>query len=63
MYFGAAYYPEHWPEERWEADARLMQAAGINDVRMGEFAWSRIEPKEKLASLSRTQIEGVFLCG
>ncbi len=46
MYFGAAYYPEHWPEERWEVDARLMQAAGINGVRMGEFAWSKFEPQE-----------------
>jgi len=46
MYFGVAYYPEHWPEERWEVDARLMQEAGINGVRMGEFAWSKIEPRE-----------------
>ncbi len=46
MFFGAAYYPEHWPEERWEIDARLMQAAGINGVRMGEFAWSKFEPQE-----------------
>ena len=46
MYFGVAYYPEHWPEERWPVDARLMQEAGINGVRMGEFAWSKIEPRE-----------------
>jgi beta-galactosidase len=46
MYFGVAYYPEHWPEERWEVDAQLMRAAGINGVRMGEFAWSKIEPRE-----------------
>jgi beta-galactosidase len=46
MYFGLAYYPEHWPEERWPVDAQMMQAAHVNGVRMGEFAWSKIEPKE-----------------
>lgn len=46
MFFGVAYYPEHWPEERWAVDAELMQEAGINGVRMGEFAWSRFEPVE-----------------
>ena len=29
FYFGADYYPEHWPEERWPEDARLMADAGI----------------------------------
>jgi beta-galactosidase len=46
MYFGVAYYPEHWPEERWQVDAQLIQTAHINSVRMGEFAWSKIEPAE-----------------
>jgi beta-galactosidase len=44
--FGTDYYPEHWPEERWETDARLMKDMGIQIVRMAEFAWSRLEPKE-----------------
>ena len=39
-----AYYPEHWPRARWDVDARLMRDAGIGLVRMGEFAWSRLEP-------------------
>ena len=43
MYFGVAYYPEHWPEKRWAVDAKMMQDAGINGVRVGEFAWSKIE--------------------
>jgi beta-galactosidase len=43
---GTAWYPEQWPESRWEADLTLMQAAGIHMVRVGEFAWSRIEPAE-----------------
>lgn len=46
MYYGVQYYPEHWPESRWPVDARMMQAAGVNGVRMGEFAWSAIEPAE-----------------
>ncbi len=44
LYLGAAYYPEHWPEERWPEDIRLMREVGINVVRMAEFAWSTLEP-------------------
>jgi len=43
LYIGAAYYPEHWPETRWHEDLRLMQEAGLNVVRLGEFAWSTLE--------------------
>ncbi|MDO9086911.1 MAG: beta-galactosidase [Anaerolineaceae bacterium] len=43
FYFGADYYPEHWPEERWIEDARLMANAGFNVVRMAEFAWAKME--------------------
>ncbi len=43
MYFGACYYPEHWPEERWQTDVGMMKEAGFNLVRIGEFAWTRIE--------------------
>ena len=46
FYFGADYYPEHWPEERWPEDVRLMQEAGFNVVRLAEFAWSKMEPSE-----------------
>lgn len=46
MYYGVQYYPEHWPEERWAVDAEMMQRAGLNCVRMGEFAWSFFEPRE-----------------
>lgn len=46
LYIGAAYYPEHWPEERWLVDIPLMRDAGLNVVRMGEFAWSTFEPEE-----------------
>lgn len=43
--FGVCYYPEHWPEERWPQDARMMREAGIEFVRIGEFAWSLMEPE------------------
>ena len=46
MYIGVDYYPEHWPQARWETDAQLMQKAGLNIVRMGEFAWVNFEPEE-----------------
>lgn len=46
MLFGVQYYPEQWPESRWPVDAEMMQRAGVNTVRMGEFAWSALEPRE-----------------
>ncbi|MCM3627894.1 beta-galactosidase [Paenibacillus glycanilyticus] len=46
MKFGVCYYPEHWPEERWPLDAKLMRLAGINVVRIGEFSWSKLERRE-----------------
>lgn len=45
MKLGVCYYPEHWPQETWADDARRMAKAGLSLVRIGEFAWSRIEPK------------------
>ncbi len=42
---GVCYYPEHWPEEMWREDARSMIEAGLHWVRIGEFAWSRMEPR------------------
>lgn len=46
LWLGAAWYPEQWPQARWPKDLALMQAAGINVVRVGEFAWSALEPRE-----------------
>ena len=42
---GTCYYPEHWPRDIWEEDARRMVEAGLTWVRIGEFAWSRLEPQ------------------
>ena len=44
--FGVDYYPEHWPETRWETDAVLMQKMGIQVVRMAEFSWHKLEPEK-----------------
>lgn len=43
--FGVCYYPEHWPENMWADDAAEMKTLGIEWVRIGDFSWSRIEPK------------------
>uniref|UniRef100_UPI0026033885 beta-galactosidase n=1 Tax=uncultured Maritalea sp. TaxID=757249 RepID=UPI0026033885 len=42
---GTCYYPEQWPREQWEQDAKRMAELGLKWVRIGEFAWSRIEPE------------------
>ena len=41
---GVCYYPEQWAPERWAADFDAMCDIGIRFVRIGEFAWSRLEP-------------------
>jgi beta-galactosidase len=45
-FLGVAWYPEQWPESAWDRDLALMEAAGIRMVRVGEFAWSTLEPRE-----------------
>lgn len=42
---GVCYYPEHWPEHMWPDDARRMADLGLKFVRIGEFAWSAVEPR------------------
>lgn len=43
---GMCHYPEQEPRSRLAEDAALMAEAGIETVRLGEFAWSIIEPEE-----------------
>lgn len=45
MIYGVAWYPEHWPESRWPEDLTLMREAGVNMVRIIDFAWSTVEPR------------------
>lgn len=44
--WGAAYYPEHGELATLDLDADRMRAAGMNTVRMAEFAWDLMEPEE-----------------
>jgi beta-galactosidase len=44
--YGVVYYPEQWPEERWDSDLARIAETGMNAVRMGEGAWSVWEPEE-----------------
>ena len=44
MQLGTCYYPEHWDESTWERDAQRMKDLGLTWIRIGEFAWSRLEP-------------------
>ena len=41
---GVCYYPEHWDRSVWRDDAKRMADLGLSLVRLGEFAWSLIEP-------------------
>ncbi len=43
---GAAFYPEHHPEATWPDYVDLLAGAGLSAVRIGEFAWNRMEPQE-----------------
>lgn len=46
LLLGTDYYPDQTPESLWEEDAKAMAAFGITNVRIAEFAWARMEPKE-----------------
>jgi beta-galactosidase len=46
LWYGAAWYPEQWQPKDWEKDLTLMEEAGVNVVRIAEFAWSSLEPEE-----------------
>lgn len=68
--FGVCYYPEQWPESYWDSDARAMQQCGVNTVRMGEFGWALMEPRQghydfslfdrAIATLGRHGIKTIF---
>lgn len=46
LMMGTCYYPEHWPKKMWENDLRRMLENGIEVIRIAEFAWSLVEPRE-----------------
>ena len=43
---GAAYYPEMWEESETDADLARCKETGVNTLRIGEFAWGKMEPEE-----------------
>lgn len=47
---GVCYYPEHWSKELWRDDLRRMKENGLTTVRIAEFAWAIIEPREGVFS-------------
>jgi beta-galactosidase len=42
--FGGDYNPEQWPQDVWERDYRLFDAARIDTVTIGVFAWAVSQP-------------------
>jgi beta-galactosidase len=52
MRLGTAYYPERFPRATWRVDARAMRDAGLELVRIGEFAWSALEPSRDRCDFS-----------
>ncbi len=51
FFHGTAYYPELLTREQIMSDITHMKALGINVIRIGEFAWSKMEPEEGLINL------------
>lgn len=43
---GIDYYPEHWDRSMWEADVSAMEKLGVKVVRIGEFSWGVLEPRD-----------------
>ena len=46
MLLGVDYYPEQWSSSLLEADLDRIVELGCNVIRIGEFAWHRMEPVE-----------------
>ena len=45
---GADYNPEQWLEVKqiWDEDMALMKQANCNEMTVGIFSWSTLEPRE-----------------
>ncbi|KXT06639.1 hypothetical protein AC578_8496 [Pseudocercospora eumusae] len=46
IHLAVDYYPSQWPEWMWEPDVARMRDSNISYVRVSEFDWSVLEPKE-----------------
>jgi beta-galactosidase len=67
--FGGDYNPEQWPEEVWKEDHRLFDAARIDTVTLGVFAWAHTQPAPDVYDFStldriveRATVEGRTIC-
>ncbi len=50
--YGGDYNPEQWPEEVWDADHAAFDAARIDTLTVGVFAWSLTQPDARTYDLS-----------
>ena len=52
MLLGVDYYPEQWDDGLMEADMDRILELGCNVIRIGEFAWHRMEKQEGMYDFS-----------
>ncbi len=71
LHHAAAWYPDLWSEAVWAEDMVQMRAHGLTAARVGEFCWSRLEPREgsfdfgwlrRALDLAHASGIGVVLC-
>ncbi len=48
---GSTYYAEQFAPDEWVKDISLMKRAGLNAVRLGDTAWSALQPDENTFAL------------
>ncbi|MDM8533573.1 beta-galactosidase [Clostridiaceae bacterium HSG29] len=53
---GIVYYPEHWDEKSWDEDLKRIKDMNVNTIRIGEFMWTLIEPKENEFSFKKLDV-------
>lgn len=53
LLYGVAYYFEYLPFDRIDQDIKMMKAANINVVRIGESTWSTYEPQDNQFDFSK----------
>ena len=51
LFLGATYYAEQFSPEQWADDIALMQKAGLTAVRLGDTAWSALQPNADTLTL------------
>lgn len=44
--YGVSWYPEQYPEAEWAGELARMRRAHITYVRVAEFSWAKLEPRE-----------------